>query len=125
MKTGLSRKGRTELHLSEHDWKQLYPRRKAGRRPHFAHMEKLTGPAPCFYFLVCQAYAVIAKDGKGVCRGCAEEMKGRMPHRQEYPLEVPNQTVRRVLFELSAKRGELHMPLKRGRMPASPVRGVR
>ena len=114
---------RTGFHLSNHDWRRLYPRRR--RRPHFDHWHKLSGPAPCFYFLTCKAFAAVAKDGKGVCRGCADKMAATMPHRQEYPLEVPNQTVRRVLHTFALIRGEMHMPLKRGRAPASPVRGVR
>ncbi|KKL71098.1 hypothetical protein LCGC14_2098350, partial [marine sediment metagenome] len=55
----------------------------------------------------------IAKDGKGVCRGCAENMTATMPHRQEYPLETYKLDVRKALALFAAARGEMHMPLKR------------
>ena len=103
---------RTDFHLSDRDWQRIYPNRRA-RRPHFDHWTKLSGPAPCFYFATCKAFAVIAKDGKGVCRGCAENMTATMPHRQEYPLETYKLDVRKALALFAAARGEMHMPLKR------------
>ena len=77
------------------------------------HREKLTGPSPCFYFVTCKAFAVIAKDGKGVCRGCADKMTATMPHRQEHPLEICKPDVRKALALFAVARGEMHMPFKR------------
>jgi hypothetical protein len=45
----------------------------------------LDGQAPCFYWKACRRYASVEKQGKSVCRECAERLKG-MP----YPLRLPS-----------------------------------
>lgn len=41
-----------------------------------------TTTEPCFYHKLCNNYSCCNKQGKGVCRACADSMNG-----QEYPLK--------------------------------------
>ncbi len=43
------------------------------------------GKTPCFYWKSCRRYAAAEKQGKSVCRKCAERLKG-IP----YPLRAPS-----------------------------------
>lgn len=43
-----------------------------------------TEPAPCFYFDSCGQISSVCKNGKSLCRKCADRVSG-----VEYPLRVP------------------------------------
>lgn len=61
--------------------------------------EEIKGsPTPCFNFAACRGTAVVSKQGKGVCRACAEKMPG-----VEYPFTpVPDGDLRRIEYSLNA-----------------------
>lgn len=42
------------------------------------------GPVPCFYFARCKGTSALSKQGRSVCRKCADKMQG-----VEYPLPTP------------------------------------
>lgn len=53
---------------------------------------------PCFNFKLCRGLATVSKQGKGVCRACADRMAG-----VEYPFApVPDGELRRIDYSLNA-----------------------
>lgn len=67
-------------------------------------------PAPCFYFDSCKQVSVVCKNGKSLCRKCADKVSG-----VEYLLRVP------LRPELRGLDNWLNM---RGVMSLSPMRNV-
>lgn len=108
-----------KFQMPNSEWERLYPNRKPlVRRREFDPWAELPGPNPCFYFTVCKTFAVIAKDGKGVCRGCADNMWATMPYRAEYPMDNPGRAVYEALGQFAVRRGEMTMSLKRNNREA-------
>lgn len=51
------------------------------------NQKPLKAPPACFFFRVCKAIAAVEKQGKAVCRACADKLAGR-----EYELRKPTGT---------------------------------
>jgi len=55
------------------------------RDDRFKSQSKLNvAPPPCFYHELCKGVSVVSKNGKSLCRNCADSFSG-----VEYPLRTP------------------------------------